>query len=377
MSTEPINYADKLGITGRISRQCANIAPEANASAKADVNYPLSGNYSSQPKTESGFANISSTSHNPYSQHAQSLPPPSRPSMSFGSLHYAGNISNYNNYGSNSSNNRYSDLSEAQTPSNQSISSFPSSSGATNYSDGNSSLDASPLANNSKYLSSKTTDFSNTNTNNNITSHSPVIPPPPPMLPPVSSAAFNDIDSLPRFGSSINSSNHHTLPQLASGSVSSDIGLTTSTAQINNNQTMFPPLPSMAVHTQYQHSIGSMNGNPANYNNNTNESLRDPEFTESDIKTLKNLLSTGEKVKWKYISNQLQLQKDGKRASPSSCAKKASELFNLPKDEMQGSLGTSLPYVVHPNGWSNIDNGFSQQHGCNNVGFQSYYGATH
>lgn len=79
---------------------------------------------------------------------------------------------------------------------------------------------------------------------------------------------------------------------------------------------------------------------------------RPERFTDEDIRVLKSLLFNGERVKWRYISSKLS-SVSGRRATATACAKKTRELFKLPSEKAAGSLGTSLPYVVH-NTWDEI-----------------------
>jgi hypothetical protein len=82
------------------------------------------------------------------------------------------------------------------------------------------------------------------------------------------------------------------------------------------------------------------------------EGHKSENFTEEDVRVLKSLLFNGERMKWRYISSKLS-SVSGRRATASACSKKTRELFKLPSEKASGSLGTSLPYVVH-NSWNEI-----------------------
>lgn len=73
-----------------------------------------------------------------------------------------------------------------------------------------------------------------------------------------------------------------------------------------------------------------------------------PEFSSGDIQTLKSILPAAEKAKWKYVSTQMR-HLNYKKASAASCSKKASEILPIPKEELQGDLRSSLPYIVSKN----------------------------
>lgn len=76
------------------------------------------------------------------------------------------------------------------------------------------------------------------------------------------------------------------------------------------------------------------------------------QFTKDDIVVLKSLLQNGEKMKWRYISSRLSTL-TGRRSTSATCCKKAKELFKLPSEKNSGTLGTSLPYLIH-NSWDAI-----------------------
>lgn len=124
----------------------------------------------------------------------------------------------------------------------------------------------------------------------------------------------------------------------------------------------------------------------------TDASLALTKFLEHDIQVLKQLLVTGEKNKWKQITKEINLQAlmrrngvtrvqdlpshlevssptdelfngsrgDGhgnlKNVSPTFVIKQYQSLLGLPNNQLYfGSLGSSLPYVVAENGWSDIE----------------------
>lgn len=84
-------------------------------------------------------------------------------------------------------------------------------------------------------------------------------------------------------------------------------------------------------------------------------------FTPQEIQTLKQLLGTGEKFKWKQITKEINAiaskRSDGepvKNISPTFVIKQYQSLLGLPNNQMYfGTLGSSLPYVVH--GWDAIN----------------------
>ncbi|CAH6723756.1 hypothetical protein CLIB1444_19S01200 [[Candida] jaroonii] len=81
---------------------------------------------------------------------------------------------------------------------------------------------------------------------------------------------------------------------------------------------------------------------------------------QQEILMLKQLLSTGEKYKWKQITkdiNNYAADRNGKvikNISPTFVIKQYQTLLGLPNNQMYfGMLGSSLPYVVH--GWENVN----------------------
>lgn len=68
-----------------------------------------------------------------------------------------------------------------------------------------------------------------------------------------------------------------------------------------------------------------------------------------DLETLRDLLEMGERAKWKYISSELTKERN-KRIPAVACQKKFQDMFGVA--EASSSLGSSLCYVVSPNGWS-------------------------
>lgn len=84
-------------------------------------------------------------------------------------------------------------------------------------------------------------------------------------------------------------------------------------------------------------------------------------FTPQEIQTLKQLLGTGEKFKWKQITKEINIiaskrneVEQAKNISPTFVIKQYQSLLGLPNNQMYfGTLGSSLPYVVH--GWDAIN----------------------
>ncbi|KAK6455268.1 uncharacterized protein RJT20DRAFT_1109 [Scheffersomyces xylosifermentans] len=109
-------------------------------------------------------------------------------------------------------------------------------------------------------------------------------------------------------------------------------------------------------------------------------------FTPQDIQILKQLLVAGEKHKWKQITKEINqsssnnstssngnsasgvqdanspdqqfggsARHQGKNVSPTFVIKQYQSLLGLPNNaNFFGTLGSSLPYVVAPNGWDDI-----------------------
>lgn len=79
-------------------------------------------------------------------------------------------------------------------------------------------------------------------------------------------------------------------------------------------------------------------------------------WDEDDIETLRDLLELGERAKWKYISTELTRERN-KRIPAVACQKKFKDMFGVA--EASSALGSSLCYVVSPNGWACLDDGSS------------------
>lgn len=100
-------------------------------------------------------------------------------------------------------------------------------------------------------------------------------------------------------------------------------------------------------------------------------------FTEEDIIILKNLLSSAEIHKWKYISNRLSKTRS-KKLNAEYCINKFHTMYGLPfspknsllhsnyflkidkerkpeEENFEGILGSSIPYIVSKDGWNMID----------------------
>lgn len=79
-------------------------------------------------------------------------------------------------------------------------------------------------------------------------------------------------------------------------------------------------------------------------------------WDEDDVETLRDLLELGERAKWKYISTELTRERN-KRIPAVACQKKFKDMFGVA--EASSALGSSLCYVVSPNGWACLDDGGS------------------
>ncbi|KAH3668318.1 hypothetical protein OGAPHI_002072 [Ogataea philodendri] len=99
-------------------------------------------------------------------------------------------------------------------------------------------------------------------------------------------------------------------------------------------------------------------------------------FTEEDALVLRSLLPLAEIHKWKYVATRLSKQRS-KKFNSEFCIKKFHEMFDLPFDpnhslfnsryflrpheasnlsglNFEGLVGSSLPYIVCKNGWSDL-----------------------
>lgn len=72
-------------------------------------------------------------------------------------------------------------------------------------------------------------------------------------------------------------------------------------------------------------------------------------WDDDDVETLRELLELGERAKWKYISTELTRERN-KRIPAVACQKKFKDMFGVA--EASSALGSSLCYVVSPNGWA-------------------------
>lgn len=75
-------------------------------------------------------------------------------------------------------------------------------------------------------------------------------------------------------------------------------------------------------------------------------------WDNDDIETLRDLLEHGERAKWKYISSELTRERN-KRIPAVACQKKFKDMFGVA--EASSALGSSLCYVVAPNGWACLE----------------------
>ena len=75
-------------------------------------------------------------------------------------------------------------------------------------------------------------------------------------------------------------------------------------------------------------------------------------WDKDDLDTLKELLEIGERAKWKFISTELTRERN-KRITAVASQKKFKDMFGVA--EASSALGSSLCYVVPPNGWSCLD----------------------
>jgi hypothetical protein len=76
------------------------------------------------------------------------------------------------------------------------------------------------------------------------------------------------------------------------------------------------------------------------------------DWDKDDIECLRSLLEVGERAKWKFISAELSKDRN-KRIPPTACQKKFRDMFGVA--EASSMLGSSLAYVVFPDGWSCLD----------------------
>lgn len=111
-------------------------------------------------------------------------------------------------------------------------------------------------------------------------------------------------------------------------------------AQYNRSHSYGSPIPTMSQQFTMDYPIAA------------NSVHKEENFTADDILILRSLLINGEKVKWRYISSRLSTS-TGRRATSTTCLKKAKDIFSLPSENVSGSLGTSLPYVVHDS-WNEL-----------------------
>lgn len=130
--------------------------------------------------------------------------------------------------------------------------------------------------------------------------------------------------------------------------------------------------------------------NAINYNQNNGEVPTvsyNPKFSEEDIRLLREFLVNGEKYKWKQVTKEINsqalnrrydanydgsqpnslssdpenvsqgLQTGVKNVSPTFVMKQYQSMLGLPNHAIHfGTLGSSLPYVVAPNGWDDLPN---------------------
>lgn len=75
----------------------------------------------------------------------------------------------------------------------------------------------------------------------------------------------------------------------------------------------------------------------------------DASWSLEDIENLKELLDQGERAKWKYIASELTKERN-KRITTQACQKKFKDMFGVA--EASSPLGSSLAYVVSPDGWA-------------------------
>lgn len=74
----------------------------------------------------------------------------------------------------------------------------------------------------------------------------------------------------------------------------------------------------------------------------------DPVWTSEDAAALVEILEQAERAKWKYIANELTKERN-KRITLHACQKKFKDMFGVA--EASSQLGSSLAYVVSPDGW--------------------------
>ena len=81
-------------------------------------------------------------------------------------------------------------------------------------------------------------------------------------------------------------------------------------------------------------------------------------WDDDDITMLQELLELGERAKWKYISGRLTKELN-KIITAFECEKKFKYMFGVA--EASSALGSSLSYVLSPNGWSSLENDSQHQ----------------
>lgn len=81
-----------------------------------------------------------------------------------------------------------------------------------------------------------------------------------------------------------------------------------------------------------------------------------PSWDPTDIESLRDLLEQGERAKWKYIASELTKERN-KRITAHACQKKFKDMFGVA--EASSPLGSSLAYVVSPNGWGCLGDNYT------------------
>jgi hypothetical protein len=76
------------------------------------------------------------------------------------------------------------------------------------------------------------------------------------------------------------------------------------------------------------------------------------EWDDQDVEALRDLLEPGERAKWKFVSSELSRERN-KRITAVACQKKFKDMFGVA--EASSILGSSLSYVVSPNGWDSLN----------------------
>lgn len=145
------------------------------------------------------------------------------------------------------------------------------------------------------------------------------------------------------------------------------------------------PVPQIAPHNPRQKALSGQHPALGSQSPNYpyNHPPYNPKFFSEDVRMLREFLVNGEKYKWKQVTKEINsralLRRHGliheasgisepeegssgrettptvKNVSPTFVMKQYQAMLGLPNHAMHfGTLGSSLPYVVAPNGWDDI-----------------------